>query len=102
MIYEIKTYVNEEGQQVVEKSPMNTSADVFIKPEYIGTATVETNMGMIPTQFMFPADYTLEKCFEDFKKIADEEIGKQIKAAQEAAREDNLIVTPDQLRNQGN
>lgn len=96
MIYQIKTYVDDEGRQVIEKTPTQHQTDVLVKSEYIGTATVETNVGVIPTQFLFPEDYTLEKCFEEFEKVADVEINKQIEAAKDQSR----IITPDQMRKQ--
>lgn len=96
MIYKIETFVDDEGKQVVVKTPRPTLEDFAPKPEFIGTASIETNMGAIPTHFVFPEDYSLEKCFESFEKIAEQEIEKQI----EAAKDQNRIITPDQARNQ--
>ena len=96
MIYKIETYVDDEDKQVIAKSPQQTGTDLLLKTEYIGTATINTNVGTMPVQFSFPDDYTLEACFENFEQIADEEITKMI----EEAKDQNRIITPDQLRNQ--
>jgi len=94
MIEEVKKYTNEKGMGVTEYTPVSNS-DVYIKPRYDGTVGIRTPMGVQPIQFPFPEDFTLEQCFEKFEEIADVEVQKIMKEAEEKQKEENLIVTPN-------
>jgi hypothetical protein len=37
---------------------------------------MNTEFGNVPVPFSFPCGYTLEKCFEDFDKLAFEKISE--------------------------
>jgi hypothetical protein len=103
MIEEVKKYTNEEGKGVTayiplskydsEGEPMQNT-----KTRYDGTVGIKTPMGIQPIHFPFPDDFTLEQCFEKFEEIADVEIQKIMQEAKKQQEEENLIVTPDQMK----
>ena len=110
MIKEVKKYTDDEGKSVTAYIPLEIEKSENKETEliaYEGQVGVQTPMGVAPIRFPFPDNYTLEQCFENFKDIADIEVEKVMKEAEERAKEvekqtkeDNLIVTPDQMRQQ--
>ena len=96
MIVEVKRYTDDDGRSITAYVPIEIEDIKAENIRYEGSVGVNTNMGVMPAHFPFPEGYSLEKCFEQFETIADEEITKQIKEAEEKKREENLIVTPGQ------
>lgn len=90
-IYEVKTYVDDQGRQITGKIPVNTEGfQPEIQPLYEGTVGIPTQMGVMPFSFSFPENSTLEACFNTFEATAKQ-------AFEEAKREHqdkNRIVTP--------
>ncbi len=85
-IAEVKTFIDLEGRQIKQFSPIDGSA-VINK----GLATINTSQGPQPFEFNYPDGYSIEKCFEDFDKEANaqlEEYKSQLVASQ------NEIVVP--------
>ena len=80
MIYEVKSYADDDGRRVTERLPLKQEKDMFTMPFYIGMVVIQTHAGNVPVPFEFPMGYTIEKCFEDFDKLAEEKI-EEIKAA---------------------
>jgi len=107
MISEIKKFTDKEGRGVTMYVPVSgTEKDeqselAEPKPYFEGTVGIPTQMGVQALNFPFPEDYTLEKCFENFDKVAQEEVPKIIHEAQKKHQEENLIVTPGQAAQQG-
>lgn len=99
MIEEIKKYTNEEGKGVTTYTSLEGVEPHKIR--YEGTVGIRTPMGVQPIHFPFPDEYTLEKCFEDFETVADVEVKKIMEEAEKQHKEENLIVTPDQVKEQG-
>jgi hypothetical protein len=73
MIYEVKSYSDNEGRRVSERTPINKD---IVNPIYDGVIIMNTEFGNVPVPFSFPCGYTLEKCFEDFDKLAFEKISE--------------------------
>ena len=90
IVFEIKNYVDDEGRAVIGKTPVNGPTEVIT--EYIGSFKVGTSMGPVQLHMDFPEGCDLLDCFEQFDTLAQETIDK----AQEEAREQQLIATPDQ------
>lgn len=107
MIEEVKNYLDSEDNKAVTAYTFAIDPDKeykdeeFPTPRFEGTVGIPTPYGVKPLRFQFPEGYTLHKCFEDFDKVAEEEVPKIIEAAQEQQKEDNLIVTPRQASQQG-
>ena len=100
MIKEVKEYTDDDGKIVKAYCPLpqhnNLGGDIPTTVLYGGTVGINTPMGMMPIHFDFPKGYDLKKCFEEFETIADIEVKRQIKEAQEKEKDDNLIVIPGQ------
>lgn len=112
MIREVKKYIDEkDGKTITQYTPIYFSTrnsdegKACINNDervvFEGQVGIQTPMGIAPIRFEFPEDYSLEKCFEKFEEIAGEEVERTIKEAEEKAKEDNLIVTPDQMKQAG-
>ena len=110
MIREVKKYTDDDGKSVTAYVPKKIQGDSEehlrgSKAEdltmYEGQVGIQTPMGIAPVRFNFPDDYTLERCFEEFEDIANVEVEKQIKEAEDKARNENLIVTPGQVNQSG-
>jgi len=107
MIKETKNYTDDDGKSVTAHVPINIieqsengdSWEEYI--DYEGTVGIRTPMGIQPIHFPFPKGFKLEQCFESFEDIADEEIKRMQKEAQEKQKEDNLIITPGQVAQHG-
>jgi len=72
MIYEVKSYSDDEGRRVTERIPVPFNNLNSIS--YNGITIIQTEMGNIPIPFEFPTGYDLKKCFEEFDKLASEKI----------------------------
>jgi hypothetical protein len=100
MIYLIEQYVDDEGRQVFLKRPQVKSLDEKAKPLYMGTFTVTVPTPFGPQeaqiQFDFPEDHGLEKCFEEFDKLAEAEYERLLEEAREKSAE-RKIITPDEM-----
>lgn len=108
MIREAKEYVDDDGRKITGYYPINEgssdikeSSDIIslelpISPIFRGTIGIRTSAGVIPLEFIFPDNYTLAECFANFEKHADEMVEK----IKQDAEEQNLIMTPDQVRKQ--
>jgi len=101
MIYEIKQFVDDDGKQLVGKFPVGEG-----EPQFIGMFIIPTPYGGDPQNFEFPEGYTLEQCFEDFQKFAEEEYDRLRDEAQQEAIEklkeqQSTIVTPNDKRKGG-
>ena len=90
MIQEIKRYTDEKGKSVKEYVPIEKDQMVGARSTFEGTVGIQSPMGVVPIDFPFPEDYTLEQCFENFENIANIEVQKII----EEEKEKNRIVTP--------
>ena len=99
MIEEVKKYTNEQGKGVTAYIPMTSNSEETKNPHYDGTVGIRTPMGIQPVQFPFPENFTLEQCFEKFEEIADIEVKKIMVEAEKRHNEENLIVTPGQMKN---
>lgn len=97
MITEIKSYTDDQGKSV--KSYVPVLAEDVLLTRYEGTVGIQTPRGIMPMDFPFPEDYTLEKCFEDFEEVAKREVNSQMEEAKKAAAEQSRIITPEQARN---
>lgn len=88
MIYEVKSYSDDEGRRITEKIPLTKSSNsgiqldslTVILPIYTGIIVMQTQMGNMPIPFEFPMGYNVEKCFQDFDRLAQEKI-EEIKDA---------------------
>ena len=65
-IAEVKTFIDLEGRQIKQFSPIDGSA-VINK----GLATINTSQGPQPFEFNCPEGDSIEKCFENFDKEAN-------------------------------
>jgi len=92
MITEIKSYTDDQGKSV--KSYVPVLRCFIAETRYEGTVGIQTPRGIMPMDFPFPEDYTLEKCFEDFEEVAKREVNSQMEEAKKAAAERNRIITP--------
>lgn len=102
MIKEVKKYTDDEGRSVTAYIPLS---DIVDKIDYEGQVGIQTPMGIAPIRFPFPENYTLEQCYENFEKIATEEVNRVVKEAEKKAKEveeqtknENLILTPEQIK----
>jgi len=80
MIYEVKSYADDEGRRITERLPINPQVKRFVTRAYIGIVVIQTQMGNVPVPFEFPIGYTIEKCFEEFDALAEKKI-EEIKNA---------------------
>jgi len=83
MIYEIKSYSDEGGRRITERLPIKqdpTSLN-FNFTLYTGIIVKKTQMGNVPITFEFPTGYTIEKCFEEFDRFAEEKIQEIMNAS---------------------
>jgi len=111
MIKEVKKYIDDDARVVTAYIPLEAGKSEVLQEElaaYEGQVRVSTPMGMAHIVFPFPFNYTLEQCYENFEDIATaetnrimEEEEKRVQEAEEKAKEDNLILTPEQMRAQG-
>jgi len=99
MIKEVKKYTDDDGKSVTAYIPISV-APTEDMIAYEGQVGIQTPMGIAPIRFPFPEDYTLEKCFEKFEDIANIEVDRIMKEAEEKAKNENLIVTPGQAMKQ--
>ena len=75
MIYEVKSYSDDEGRRVTERIPVPFNNYLLLNSiSYNGITIIQTEMGNIPIPFEFPTGYDLKKCFEEFDKLASEKI----------------------------
>jgi len=89
MIKEVKTYVDEKGREVhvlfnVDEN-LETSKDlttVLCK----GSFAVMSNMGPMRMSIDFPEKYSVNQCFEEFDKFAQEVIDEKQKEIQEQSK----------------
>jgi len=107
MIREVKKYTDDNGASVTAYIPILNEEESKIVTNtplsaYEGQVGIPTPMGVAPIKFPFPEDFTLEQCFERFMEIAEIEVEKIMKEAEEKAKNDNLIITPGQAAKQGN
>ena len=72
MIYEVKSYSDDEGRRVTERIPVPFNNLNSIS--YFGITIIQNEMGNIPIPFEIPTGYDLKKCFEEFDKLASEKI----------------------------
>ena len=84
-IAEVKTFIDLEGRQVKQFAPIDGSA-VINK----GLATINTSQGPQPFEFNYPDGSTIEKCFEDFDKEANEQL--EIYKAQLVESKNEIVV----------
>jgi len=96
MIYKVEQFVNEENNQVIRKSPEGEENEDGVLHMGVFSVAVPTPYGPqeAQLQFEFPEKYTLEKCFEDFDKLAQEEYERVLNEIREKSAEQK-IVTPD-------
>ena len=102
MIEEVKKYTNEKGMGVSAYIPVLDKDKMYTEDEipptrYDGTVGIRTPMGVQPIQFPFPEDFTLEQCFEKFEEIADVEVQKIMKEAEEKQKEDASVSCLDTI-----
>ena len=90
MIQEIKRYTDSQGRSVKGYYPMKLDNGIPINPHYEGTVGIQSPRGVIPIDFPFPKEYSLEQCFEKFEETANVEVNKIIEEEKEKSR----IVTP--------
>jgi hypothetical protein len=102
MIEEVKKYTDEQGKSVTAYVPMSltedSNKDTKSLTHYDGTVGIRTPVGVQPIQFPFPENFSLEQCFEKFEEIANVEVEKIMTEAKKKHDEENLIVTPDQVK----
>lgn len=82
MIYEVKSYADDEGRRITERLPIKQDSEAlsFNFSSYIGIVVIQTQMGNVPVPFEFPIGYTIEKCFGEFDALAEKKI-EEIKNA---------------------
>ena len=68
-IAEVKTFIDLEGRQIKQFAPIDGST-VINK----GLATIKTPQGNQPFEFNYPEGYSIEECFKDFDKEANEQL----------------------------
>ena len=76
MIYEVKSYSDDEGRRITERIAKNVRGATIIgmPPKYTGIVVIKSaEIGNIPISFEFPVnwEYDLVKCFEEFDKFAE-------------------------------
>ena len=94
VVKELRTFMDDEGKEITGFFDFNKETFELI-PEgvlYKGTFPVMTNMGALQMSCMFPDDYTLERCFEEFDKFAREAVEEKKKEISEQ----NKIIVPGQ------
>lgn len=104
MIKKEENYSDEDGKTVTAYVPVlqDPLADNSVEDiDYEGTVGVRTPMGIQPIRFPFPKGYSLEDCFGKFEEVAETELNRMRKEAEEKQKEDNLIITPGQAAQQG-
>jgi hypothetical protein len=67
MYYEIKKFVDNEGNQISEHTPMIEGESEL--PKFMGVGYINTPQGPMPVRVDFPEDYTLERCFEEYQEF---------------------------------
>ena len=110
MIKEVKKYTDDDGRSVTAYIPIDNPTKIMpFKVDcsedliaYEGQVGIPTPMGVASVRFPFPENFTLEQCFEKFMEIAEIEVERIMKEAEEKAKDDNLIITPGQAAQQGN
>lgn len=96
VIREVHQYTDDEGiRDVTAFVPIDK--DSKEETIYHGAAPVMTSQGRVKFPFDLSICSTLEECFERFEELAK----KAIAEAQKEQEKENLIVTPNQARNQG-
>ena len=93
MIYEVKRYVDDKGATIVERMPINEEGEGGNPSKFSGMASVTTPHGEMPFEFPFPEEYSLEDCFKNFEKVAEDILTEMQREAQKT------IVTPEEAGN---
>lgn len=107
--YEIRQYTDDEGKLVTARiSVEGNTLDALIDPatfkkvvKFFGTYTVpHPQLGAMRMEFEFPEGWELSKCFENFKKEAENHFNKLQEEAQKEAAAPK-IWTPGEARGKG-
>jgi len=111
-IYEIHTYMNDEGMLVKVHVPKLFSTagsfgNLFSKSKIIedgtgqkitGNIGIKTQQGIRPLEFTFPAEYNVQQAFEHFKEEAGKAYQEFMRLAKEEAekhaKEKSNIIIP--------
>ena len=96
MIKEVKKYTDDDGRTVTAYIPFDEKSKHIVA--YEGQVGIQTPMGVAPVRFPFPPSFTLKDCFDNFEETANTEVDRIIKEAEEKTKEDNLIMTPQQVQ----
>lgn len=80
-IYEIRQYTDREGKLVTARITINAKTLVPFNAgegdiKFFGTYTIPTPHGIMRVEFEFPNEFTLEQCFINFQKEAENHFQK--------------------------
>lgn len=101
MIYEIKRYTDSDGRSITAKIPLLADESDGVKmeqPSFMGTIGFTTPRGVMPLNFEFLPAMTLEECFAQFDKFAQEMV-EQIQDASRVVPASSMAVNPSSKGN---
>ena len=98
-IYETKTYSDENGSEVIEKTRKKLDengicSSMDVESEYLGALVMRAPMGPMTINFAFPEEYNMFECFENYEEVAKqkaEDIQREIEEHNAAQK----IITPN-------
>jgi hypothetical protein len=97
-IVEVKQWKDKNsGMTVVEECSYPEDPNLPTISTYYGKVQIGTQMGPLGIQFIFPKDYDINQCFENFEKHAEAALEQMQKEQQQQIVVPNGI-NPDSLR----
>lgn len=95
-IREVKNYVLDlkEGQmpfQLTALEHVPNEGEEKLPTQFIGEIPVPTQNGLVPFQFSFDDNVTMEECFETYEKVGRE----RVEQARKEHQQQQSIMTPE-------